>query len=60
MMLDVMCFISYITLFLYQLAQAHPYNVLHFLVPSEARLYLRSIELTFFVVVVVVVNRKLS
>ena len=27
-----MCYISDITLFLYQLAQAHPHNVIHFLV----------------------------
>ena len=29
-MLDLMCYIGDITLFLYQLAQARPHNVLHF------------------------------
>ena len=37
-MLDLMCHISDITLFLYQLAQAHPDNVLHFLVYSLGKL----------------------
>ena len=34
-MLDLMCYISDITLFLYQLAQACPHNVLHFLVKNH-------------------------